>query len=411
MVMLSAAAALASPGAGEPKTIFDQASRSWAVGTFSLGKPLSFRDGRVLAFPSQFGEVLWAKQGKPQTLMLVYEVPADEVDKPFYQYKDVIFAPVQLLPEHSFWRDNLPPTPRHAIAGGRRNVFRGDDIAEARRVLGLYVQAMSVKGKERWSAEIDAVAQALSSSLPRLVEDAVAYLSASARLETDFPDSAKEPVSRYLEGPRPDAEKTLLIDALGRAKVSAMREELQKLAAGTGPVAAAAMVALDQMGAGASLERLFALSKSPNDDVRAYAGGRLADDRSGKTDTFERALELLDASQPSAVRRSVVKGFGWPGNSRAVEPLRALLMKGDAVSPPAAEALAIIGGEEAGKALKEALTTGPTEAAAASVNPLRSIQGCKDCGRVLLEQLKKHPDPRIRDLINLALELAKPHTH
>ncbi|MBI5505847.1 MAG: HEAT repeat domain-containing protein [Deltaproteobacteria bacterium] len=399
----------AAAGSNEPKTVFDHAQSAWAVGTVSLGTPLAFRDGRVLAFPAQIDDLLWAKKGSPRNLMLVYEVPAAEIDKPFYKAQDVLFAPIQLLPEHSFWRDNLPETPRHGVAGGRRNVFRGDEIPEAKRVLGAFLHAGEIQGKARWGVQLEAVAQALSSSVPRLIEDAVTYLSASPRLASDFPDSARDPISRFLEGPRPDAEKTQLVDALGRAKAAAMGEELRKLAAGAGPVAAAAMVALDQMGTGASLERLLELSKSPSDEVRAYAAGRLAADRTTENGAFERALSLLDPAQPAVVQAAVIQGLGWSGNQRAVEPLRTVLMKGEPMAKPAADALARIGGEDAGKALQQALTSGAPAAAAAAVDVLRRVEGCADCARVLVEQHTKHPDKTIRDLIGIVLELPRPH--
>jgi len=377
----------------------------------TLGEPLPFREGRILAYPSQITDLLWARQGQPKNLMLVYEVPADEVGKPFYHGREVIFAPIELLPEHSFWRDNLPQTTRHAVAGGRRNVFRGDEIAEARRIVGLYLQATALKGKARWGAEIDAVSQALSSPVTRLTEDAVSWFSASAHLSTDFPDSARETVSRYLEGARPDAEKVQLIDALGHARVAALADELRKLGGGSGPVAAASMVALDEMGAGAPMDRVLELSKSPDEDVRAYAAHRLGADRSGQAAAFERTLALMDASQPDVVRRAAAAGLGWQGNTRAVEPLAALMRRQDPLADMAGEAIADIGGEEAGKALKDALVTGSPATAAAAVNPLHRILGCEDCGRVLAEQRTKHPDAKIRDLIRMVLELPRPHEH
>jgi len=409
--VIVAAVSVSAAGPNEPKTVFDQAQHAWAVGSVTLGTPMAFRNGRVLAFPTQIHDLLWAKQGEPRNLMLVYEVPAAEVDKPFFETGDVFFAPIQLLPEHSFWRDNLPNTPHHGIAGGRRNVFRGDEIAEARRVLERFLKAGEIKGKGRWGAELDAVAQALSSSVPRLIEDAVSSLSTSTRLAGDFPVSAVEPVSRFLEGPRPEAERTQLIDALARSKVTAMAAELRKLSGGTGALAAAAMVALDQMGSGASQPRLMELSRSPSDEVRAYAARRLGDDRSGEKESFERALALLDPAQPPIVRQSAAGGLGWPGNLRAIEPLQAALMKGDAVAQVSAESLAAIGGERAGKALEQALVSGPAEAAAAAVDSLRHVEGCSDCRKILLEQHTKHPEKGIRDLIGAALELPSREQH
>lgn len=230
------------------KTVFDYAAGAWGVGTLRLGKPLKFREGKVLVFPSQFAELLWAPVGKPRNLMLVYEVPSDQVDKPLLSDKDEFFAPIRLLSEHAYWRDNLPSTSRHEVAGGTRNVFRGDEIAEARKALGPFLEAQGIKGKDRRSAEATAVAAALSSGVTRIREDAVAWLAGAPNLGQILTESALTSLATYLEGTAPAAERASLITALAGAKVTGLKPAFQAIAAKEDAAGAAALAALAALG-------------------------------------------------------------------------------------------------------------------------------------------------------------------
>lgn len=231
-----------------PKTLFEAAAGAWGVGTIRLGKPLKFREGKVLAFPSQFAELLWAPAGKPRNLMLVYEVPGEEADKPFFGDKDEFLAPIRLLPEHAYWRDNLPGTPRHEVAGGTRNVFRGEEIAEAKKALGPFLEATGTKGKDRRSAEAAAVAAALGSSVTRIREDAGAWLAASPNLSRILNESALTSMKTYLEGPAPAAERASFITALTPARVAGLKPAFQAVAAKEDAASAAARAALAALG-------------------------------------------------------------------------------------------------------------------------------------------------------------------
>ena len=231
-----------------PKTLFEAAAGAWGVGTIRLGKPLKFREGKVLAFPSQFADLLWAPVGKPRNLMLVYEVPGSEADKPFFGDKDEFFAPIRLLPEQAYWRDNLPGTPRHDVAGGTRNVFRGEEIAEAKKALGPFLEASGIKGKDGRSAEAAAVAAALGSSVTRIREDAGAWLAAAPNLGRILTEAALASLATYLQGTAPAAERATLITALAAAKITGLKPAFEAVAAKEDAAGAAALAALAALG-------------------------------------------------------------------------------------------------------------------------------------------------------------------
>jgi len=241
-------AATATAENAEPKTIYEAAEKSWAVGTVQLGRALKFRQGQLLAFPSTINELLWApKKTKPRNLMFIYEVPEAEKDHPYYNEHDVFFAPIRLLSEHAYWKDNLPTTRRHDVAG-RRYVFRGDDIAEAKKILGGFLPATELHGRDRWKGEVRGLVAALGAHNAVLREDAVVFLSSLPQLKDGFEDTDVAAVASYLSGDAPAAEKTKLIDAAAAANLTALKPTFDELAKRTDTVGAAARKAADRLG-------------------------------------------------------------------------------------------------------------------------------------------------------------------
>jgi len=407
---LSASAAMVPP---ESRTLFYYAEKSWAVGTISLVKPLPFRDGRILVFPSQITDLLWAPDGtKPRSLMLVYEVPSNEKDKPFLQAGDKIFAPIRLLPDHSYWKDNLPNTRRHEIAGGKRYAFRGEEAAEVRALLATYLAATEIKGLERWSAQLDAVSVGLASKIAVVREDSVRYFTVFPSLGRDFKERTVAPVAAYLSGDAPAEEKSMLVNAFVAAKAEAIYPTLVELGKRDDAVGAVAMDGLDQVGQGPSTERLLTLSRSALPEMQAYTAGALG--RRSATDeaALRRSMEILtEPTSTPAVRDALISGLARAGGDKVVAALAEVVARGDSSSRTAAEALGRLGGPAAEAALTKILTEGTGEAALAAVAGLGHMSNCRGCAGVLHEQHDKHADPAVRKLIEVVLGVPLEHKH
>lgn len=403
----------AAPVPQESKTLFHFAEESWAVGTLQLAKPLTFRNGAVLVFPSQIVDLVWSPPGgKPHNLMLVLELGAQERDSPYLQERDRIFAPVRLLPENSYWRDNLPNTPRHQVAGGRRYVFRGDDIPEVRRVVADFMAAHDLKGMERWPREVQVVAGALTASNPVVREDAVRWFAVYPSLARDFPETALPPVKAYLEGKAPDTEKASLIASLAAAPVPAIKPVLAGLASRDDATAAAALAGLDLLGDKPSTADLLARSGAGSVPVQAWAAEALGR-RAGTEDAaLARATQILD--DPAAdlsVRTAAATGLGASGSPKVIEPLAKALGRGDDASRAAAMALAALGQPAANAALIATLKEKSGEAAIAAATAMGRNPNCPECVTALREQLEGHKDESVRHLIGVMLEVPLEHKH
>ncbi|MFN2375142.1 MAG: HEAT repeat domain-containing protein [Candidatus Binatia bacterium] len=404
-------AAAASPPAR--KTLFHEAEKAWAVGTVAFGTPLSFREGKVLVFPSIFSDLLWAPEGaKPRNLMVVYEVPHDEREAPALKRNEHVFAPIRLLPENSYWRDNLPNTRRHELAGGKRFAFRGDEIPEVRKHLGAYLAAMDIKGLERWKGQLRAVAASLGSKVTVLREEAAAYIAGYPALARDFGEEALPDVAAYLGGDAPPAEKGSVVDALAAAKVVGLAPVLSSLAEKDDATGAAALQGLETLGQGPTTDRLMTLSASGSPEMRGYAAAALGRRAAADDKAFGIAKALLESgSETPEVRTAVVRGLGEAGGEKVVALLGEEVGRGDSMSRSAGEALATIGGPASFAVLSRIVVEKKGEAALAAAAGLGQMRACPECAGFLHEQHEKHPDETVRNLISVVLELPAEHKH
>ena len=92
------------------KTFFDYADVAWGVGTIQFSKPLEYRDGKLLVYPTYLSGWIDGQPDKKSTLMVVRELRGDVET---WKEGDKMFAFVRWLPTNSYWRDNLPKGPRH----------------------------------------------------------------------------------------------------------------------------------------------------------------------------------------------------------------------------------------------------------------------------------------------------------
>lgn len=397
----------------ESRTLYHYAETAWAVGTLNLGKPLTFREGRVLVFPSQITDLLWAPGGtKPRNLMLVYEVANDDKDKPLFAQNDTIFAPLRLLPEHSYWKDNLPNTRRHEVAGGPRYAFRGDEIAEVRKYLTPYMAAFQLKSMDRWKGEIAAVAAALESKVVVLREDSVRYFAVYPSLARDFDAKALPPIVAYLSGDAPSQEKARLVGSLANAKVEMIKPALIELGAKDDATAAVALRGLSILGVDTDPERLIVLSRASSEEMRAFAVEMLGRQVGANPEALARCTEVLQDEQAAVpVRAGTIAGLTEAGNSPATTLLLAQVAGGGTNSRASAEALATIGGSEAEAGLTRILKKEKGQAAIAAAVGLSRMGTCANCGKTLHEQHDSHPDPAVREMIAVVLQLPMEHKH
>ncbi|MFP6625765.1 MAG: hypothetical protein VCA74_01700 [Deltaproteobacteria bacterium] len=376
-----------------------------------LLEPLEFRDGRVLAFPGHITELAYARVGKPRTILLVYEIPAGQ-DRASLEKGDVFFASIGLLPTHSYWRDNLPPTNRHGILGGQRYVFRGKHMEAAEKVAKAYTSTFGQAMPGRLQREGEAVVDALSCQVAILQEDAVRHILSSHPLIVHLTPTATAKLGEFLKSDAPARHRTGLARALGRAGVRGLADTLESLAAGDDPVAAGALEGLDGLGEPRSTKRLGQLSSAKTVEVRAYAARVLGSRSGADAEARAKAVAILDGDDEDLVRVSAAIGMGSAASEATVEPLKRALYRGDEVSLSAALALAEVGSSEVARLLMNAVTDGHNQTMAAAVTGIVTFKVvCEGCYEFLAEQHRSHKQQSVRDLIATLMELNRKDLH
>jgi len=402
VVLFCAAAAARAESPAAQETIFQTAAGSWAVGVVRLGRGLKYRNGELILFPSQIAELEWApKKTHPRNMMLIHEVqPGETDDKPFLKEDDVIFAPIRLLSEHAYWRDNLPPTRRHQIAGGARSVFRGDDIPEAKKLVGDYLRATDLRGSERVRGEVHAVVTALGAKNAVLRDDAAKFLAGYPNLAAGFQDADVPTVRRYLEGDASATDKARLVDGFAAAKVAAVRPVLDQLASRDDAVGAVALEGLDRLGSAPDTKRLLEMSRSSSLEVQARAAEMLGRRAAREDVAMRRSKEMFLPDGNATVLAAAAKGLGESGGSEEIVAfLATAVSRGDATSGPAASALGSISGAQATAALEKILKEKKGLAAESAARGLHEARDCASCAAILQEQSKSHPDLEVRKVI------------
>ena len=395
--------------AQEPQTYFDYLDKAWAVGEVNVTKPLKFREGKLLAFPGRIVDLIYARVGRPRGLMLIHELRGAE---PPIDHESAFFVPIGLLPQYSYWRDNLPKTPHHEILGGRRYIFKGTEIEEAKRLTRPFTDTLARKRVDRWPGQAAAVTEALHSTLAVLREDAVRYLVAHPEVARAMrPDTVKR-LGEFATGDHPEEERMQVIAAAAVAGLEEIALTLEALAEKDDAVAAQALAGLERLGRPRATQYLLGRRDAGAAVVRTYVAEALGARGAEDTQAFEAALATLASDEPAEVRVGAARGLGRSRIDRAIDPLAAALMKGDPVSRSAGLALAEIGGPEAASALERAVVEGPSDAKVAAVLAMGEVRSnCPGCESFLRAQHEKHPDQAIRDLSGIVLELERPHKH
>jgi hypothetical protein len=393
--------------AAPPKTFFDHVEDSWAFGEIGVMEPMKFREGRLLAYPGKITELVYARYGRPRSILLIHEIIDPEQPLPFEPGERFV-APLRVLPRTAYWRDNLPNTPRHQVLGGRRYIFKGDAAETAKKVGGAYAATIGRGMPDRKLDQVEIVADALTSPLAVLREDAVRYLS--DRRLTHVREASAAKMSAFAASDAPVDQRIAIIGAIARAGLTSEGARLEKLGAGDDAVAAAALRAATTLGRPRTLEQLQSLTKAHDALVRAWAFEELGRRASTEPAALESAVAVLSSDEDAEVRAAAARGLGESRDAGAVDALAAAVERGDAVSRTAASALAAIGGDRAVTALKKAVVAGPSEGMIGAVMAMVELRSaCKDCLEFLREQHRSHPEAAIRDLIAIVLELNVKH--
>jgi HEAT repeat protein len=403
---------LAGPAhADRPKTYFDYVERAWACADIELRKPLEHRDGLVLAYPGTLVDVAYSRHAKPQSILLIEELTSKE-DKSPVSEGERFFAPIQVLPEHSYWRDNLPNTPHHGVLGGRRYIFKGEDAAAAKELTKAYAESFKMQMPEKRMKQQAVIVDALESSVKVLREDAIRRLTTLPVPAKQYDDATIRRLGDYVRSDAPAADRAQIASMIGQAEMKTLIPDLEALAKNDDLVAASALKSLEELGAPRSTDVLLALLSKKTVEVRGYAAHELGERSAEDAKAYARAAELVASTDDATVRGACAMGLGVSGKPEALTPLRTALERGDAASRPAAAAIARIGGKPAGEILKDTIRSGPSEAQVASVLAIVEMRGdCDNCIEFLREQKASNPDEGVRDLIGIVLELNVKHDH
>lgn len=371
---LLAAVSVATAQETERTTLFYRILDSWAFGHIKLQNPVRAREGRLLAFPSVLSEVEYAVSPNARNLILVWDVDAE---RDVLDYKDSFLAPIVLLPEHAYWRENLPVSRRHAVSGGSRYIFKGDDEVEVRRALAPFLASLKAKAPQRWSQEVLGISKALESTNAVVRADALEHMRSYVRLERYFSPEAEAVWRSFLEGDAQDSEKAHLAFAVGRWNIVALKDAMEVLAATkTGAAAAEAFEALRKLGQDFSREELDGLAKAESEPVRAWAFGRLARQAGSDAALLERLLGRLRKDPSLEVRAALAAGLGDAKVGAATQVLVESLESDAPSGPAAAKALAQLGQQAA---LEKALFEKDETLASNAAMGLAAMPDCSSC--------------------------------
>ncbi len=398
--------------ATESKTFFELLERAWAVGEIRLSAAIEHRGGRLLVFPAHIVDLIHARVGKPRTILVVHEHAATGAE-PVFKEGDRLLAAIGILPEHSYWRDNLPATKRHEILGGRRYAFKDSELDGAKEMARAYTATLDDQMPLRARRQASVMVEALLSDIPVLAEDAMRTLTRAPRLARDIDKEAQARLSAFLADESAEAAlRGRLARAAGGQGADAFVPVLEQLSLKDDAVAAPALAALDDLGRERPTTRLTDLLGAATAALRVYAAEALGKRAAGDAPARTAAVTLLLSDAEMETRLAAARGLGASGSPVAIDALAAAMDRGDGATRTAAIALAKIGGPRAHTLLKQAITGGAPETMVAAVMAMVQLRDeCEGCLAFLAEQHRNHDEQAVRETIAVMLELHKKHEH
>jgi len=303
--------------ANQPKTYFDYLERAWAVGEIRARSSLKFRGGLVLVFPGTIIDLTYGRLGKAHSIMLVDELISKDDTSPI-PLQAPFYAPINVLPKYSYWRDNLPNTPHHEIPGGRRYLFVGDDIEPVKKITKAYTDTFAIDMPDRRVRQQGLLVTGLESPVLVIREDALRRLESLPIPASYYDDATQKALAAYAAGDAPEADRARAIGVIARAEMKMLIPDLEKLSTRNDVVGGAALIALDHLGEKISTDRLLKLADSDIFEIQVFAVSELGEIAGNDEKAFQKVVAVLESDESVELRSAAGASLGKSGSNEAV---------------------------------------------------------------------------------------------
>jgi HEAT repeat protein len=379
--------------------IFDLADHSAVIVRGVVQGVTGYRNDTLRVFTIKPEEVLKGDAAPGTPLALVQE-RVFGTERPYFEpgTRTLVFAVP--LPMYSSYRQVLPE--KGGYLGWTERKDTAAEIAPLAdpALVEPVVRYLAARDDVRATARL--LGGLLVAPVPRLRGDALAVIEARPALTPFLDAQALAPLDSFLgDAPMPVTERAQILVRLARLGAAGIAPVAEKAEAAGGPLQAAAVDALMSLGRPPDEKRLLAYSRSDDAALRLAAVRGLA--RAESASALDRVEEILTGDPSSEVRLGALSALGGARGERPVALLAAALRDADKERVnAAADALGKIGGPAAITALGDALAHGPYDAQVAAAFTLAQMRS-EQALTILREQQRTHPDPRVRNVIALAV--------
>jgi hypothetical protein len=390
--------------AAEPTDLRELARKAPRIVTGRVASTVDYSSGRLRLHTVAVSQTL---AGEAVTEITVLEERKSSINI-LSEGEQYLFF-LTLAPDNSLTRQNLPKRADSTPIGGQAGVvlLRGVDDAEVADLIGLLRKDPLGSTEQRRVLRIE-----LQSGARRFVEDAATILATTPGLGSALDVADVDAIDVALRDVRTtDETKAVLIRALAQGQITQARPLLSALRPSTGPVIEARAEALRQLGHGIGWSEISEYVNSPDPAVRKSGIRALADSRDAE------AREQLDRVAlepgPTDVRVAAVEALGKVGEHDAIEVLsRTFEDSNPEVQIASGRALFEVGTDEAHQSLETLVMEGKGYEVQSQALVLLVLSGYPTDDPRIQRIREKHPDARIRKIIDEGLELAPPgHVH
>ncbi|UCE85977.1 MAG: HEAT repeat domain-containing protein [Deltaproteobacteria bacterium] len=342
-------------------------------------------------------------KGRPSEPLLVLEERLSSLR--LYRRGQRVLAFLRPAPEHSFFRENLPPGTYVTTVAGRDGVtgIAPEADAAARAILSSYADSDPAPPDPRV-----VLRRELRSGHARFVADAAAQLERRPDLARSLAAEDREAIAACLRDPRvDDGAKAQLLRRLGAGDVPEAAALLQAFEPASGGLVAARAEALARLGFPPGADETASYLRHPEPAVRSFAVERLAERDDARVVAELESVALFD--RDAEVRLAAIEALGRTGRADAADVLARSFDSDDARTRRAsARALHELGGAAARDALRDVVYTGSHYEIQAHALLLLFSLGVTQPDAIIERIRTEHPDPRIRRLIEEGIGAGAP---